>query len=176
MNKRLVVLASIGLGIAAAPFAMAQTQRMAGIIHADWHSSQRDHHEKRAFSMPGERVEARLAYLKTALKITPAQQPQWDAFADTLRAQAREQDQRIEERRAQREQHAETHQRPNAVERLERKEKFYAVALENLKQRIAAEKPLYAVLTSEQQQVADQIFASHHGRGKFGRHDMSHQT
>jgi len=32
-----------------------------------------------------ERVEARLAYLKTALKITDAQQSQWDAFASVMR-------------------------------------------------------------------------------------------
>jgi hypothetical protein len=32
----------------------------------------------------GKRIEARLAYLRTALKITDAQQPQWNANADVL--------------------------------------------------------------------------------------------
>src|SRR5208282_5764653 len=109
-------------------------------------------------------------------KITPAQQPQWEAFANTLRKQAREQDQRIQEWRAQRDGQRAERQRPNAIERLERKQKFYTIALENLQQRIAAVKPLYAVLTPEQQQIADELLASHGGRGRFGHHHgMHHQ-
>src|SRR3954467_14986178 len=38
--------------------------------------------------MPFEHVEGRIAFLKTELKITDAQAPQWNAFADTLRANA----------------------------------------------------------------------------------------
>ena len=60
------------------------------------HFAQRQHQGQRASRLPSERAEARLAYLKTALKITDAQQPQWDAFADTLRKQAREADQRVQ--------------------------------------------------------------------------------
>jgi hypothetical protein len=176
MNKLATTLVSIGFTVATVPFAVAQTQNAPAVGNAEWHHSQRDHHEQRAFSMPGERAEARLAYLKTALQITPAQQAQWDAFANTIRAQAREQDRRIQERRAQRDQHAEEHQRPTAVERLQRKEQFYTVVLEDLKQRIAAGKPLYAVLTPEQQQIADKVLTSHHGRGKFDHHDMHHQA
>src|SRR3954451_23349317 len=35
--------------------------------------------------MPTEHVEGRIAFLKTELKITDAQLPQWNAFADALR-------------------------------------------------------------------------------------------
>ena len=45
-------------------------------------------------SMAGH-VEGRIAFLKTELKITDAQTPQWNAFADALRANA----QRIREMR-----------------------------------------------------------------------------
>jgi len=169
MNK-LIAGAVISVGLAVAAVAVAQTQSA-----SDAQSRYRHHHEQRAFSTPGERVEARLAYLKTALKITPAQQPQWDKFADTLRQQANEQDKRIEDWRAQRGQDGDR-QRPNAIERLERREKFYTAALEDLRQRIAAAKPLYAVLTPEQQQIADEVFAARHGRGKFGHHDMHRQA
>jgi hypothetical protein len=34
-------------------------------------------------------VEGRLAFLKTELKITPAQEPQWAKFADVIRANAK---------------------------------------------------------------------------------------
>ena len=173
--NRLITGGIVSIGLAVAAVAVAQTQNAPGISNAVWQYSQRDHHEQRAFSLPGQRVEARLAYLKTALQITSAQQPQWDAFANTLRQQAHEQDQRIQAWHAQHEQRT-GHERPTVVERLEHKEKFYTIALENLKQRIAVEKPLYAVLTPEQQQIADEILASHHGRGKFGHHDMRHQA
>src|SRR3954467_14413437 len=56
--------------------------------------------ERRAFMLPSQRVEARLAYARTALKITDAQQPQWENFANVLRKQARERDQRMQQFRA----------------------------------------------------------------------------
>ncbi len=163
----------VGFAAVTVPLAIAQMQDAPAKDGAR-HHAQRDRHEQRAFSTPGERVEAKLAYLKTALKITPAQQPQWDVFANTLRKQAQEQDQRIQEWRAQRDQRDEQ-QRPNAIERLERKQKFYTIALKNLQQRIAAAKPLYAVLTPEQQQIADELLASHGGRSKFGHHHGMHR-
>jgi hypothetical protein len=166
----------VGFAGITVPLAIAQMQDAPATGGAQWNSSQRAHHEQRAFSMPGERVEAKLAYLKTALKITPAQQPQWDAFANTLRKQARAQDQRIQEWRTQRTDQPAEQQRPTAIERLERKQKLYTAALENLQQRLAAAKPLYAVLTPEQQQVADEVLASHDGRGKLGHHGMHRQA
>ncbi|HUO44784.1 MAG TPA: Spy/CpxP family protein refolding chaperone [Burkholderiales bacterium] len=172
MNKLTAMLVTIGFAVAA-PLAMAQD--MPDKDGASWHQSQRGHHEKRPFSTPGERIEAKLAYLKTALRITPAQQPQWDAFANAMRAQAREQDKRIQEWRAQRDQNDGERGRPTAVERLERRERFYSVALDDLKQRIAVEKPLYAALTPEQQQIADEVFAAHGGHRGFG-HGMRHKV
>src|SRR6185436_12900278 len=62
---------------------------------------QRQAQPQRAFRMPSERIEARLAYMKTALKITSAQEAQWNTFANTLRTQAKDMDKRIQERRAQ---------------------------------------------------------------------------
>jgi hypothetical protein len=38
--------------------------------------------------MPFEHVEGRIAFLKAELKITDAQAPQWNAFAETLRSNA----------------------------------------------------------------------------------------
>lgn len=68
-------LVSLCLAAVSAPLAIAQTADSAAGAPEGHHAS-RSHHEKRAFSLPGERVEARLAYLKTALKITAAQQTQ----------------------------------------------------------------------------------------------------
>ena len=38
---------------------------------------------------PAQHIEGRLAFLKTELKITDAQAPQWNAYADALRANAK---------------------------------------------------------------------------------------
>src|SRR3990170_1827410 len=80
---------------------------------------------QRPFSRPTERVEARLAYVKTALKITDAQQSQWDAYANVVRKNAQEMEQKFRSRRAGA---PGRHQRPNAIERLEREQSFHAEA------------------------------------------------
>ena len=130
--------------------------------------SQRHHHE-RAFRNPTERVEARLAYIRTALKITDSQQPQWDAFAAVLRKHAAAREARMNERRAAMEKAPGERKRPSLVERHERQRAFMAAAAQRLDELIAVEKPLYAALSPEQQRVADEVLAPR-GRGGPGGH------
>jgi protein CpxP len=144
---------------AAAPLAIAQTQAPSVDRPEGRPGAQ---HERRPFSLPGERIEARLAYDKTALKITTAQESQWNAYADVLRKQAREMDQRIEAWRSQGGKMQRDH-RPTAIERLQREQEFLTAASQRLDELLAAAKPLYAALSPEQQQIADQILASRHG-------------
>jgi hypothetical protein len=167
MNKALAgALLSIGLSSAFALHAQtgaapaAQTQAQQGT---------RQHEGKRAFTKPSERAEARLAYLHTALKITDAQQAQWNAFAETLRNQARTADQRMQEFRAQRGQNP-TRERPNAIARLEFEQQRHAASATRINERLAVQRPLYAVLSTEQKAIADELLAPrrHHG-GRFGR-------
>ena len=164
MNK-LILSALVSAGLAAAAsFSLAQT---AGDGPQARHDAQRHRqHEPRPFSLPGERIEARLAYLKTALKITDAQQPQWEAFANTLRKHARDTDQRIKARRAQ---VAQGHhdRKATAIERLERRQARLAAVSARLNDTLAAAKPLYAALSPEQQKIADELLGS-------GRHRMRH--
>ncbi len=128
-----------------------------------------DHHqnrEPRAFSKPTERVEASLAYQRTALKITPQQQAQWDGYAAYARKQAKEMEQRF----ASMPPHGARPAAPaNAIERLEREQAMLGQASTRLGERIAAQKPLYAVLSPEQQKVADQVLNPRHG-GMMGGH------
>lgn len=117
---------------------------------------------QRQARMPSERVEARLTELKNALKITDAQQSQWNSFADTLRKQARAGDQRMKERMAQRQQGA----KPaplTAIQRLERRQAFLAAASARTGEVLAAAKPLYAALSPEQQKIADDLLAKRAG-------------
>ena len=169
MNKLITgTLVSIGLA-AAAPLALSQTAAPAAEAPHGEHA-QRHQHGDRAFRMPSERVEARLAYLKTALKITAGQEAQWNAFAEVQRKHAREADQRITERRAQMQERHAKGTPPSAVERLEFRQKMLAAQSQRLNELLAAGKPLYAALSPEQQKIADTLLAPRgHGKG-HGRH------
>jgi hypothetical protein len=133
--------------------------------HGEWGK-----HEKSALS-PSDRIEARLAYIKTALKITDAQKPQWDAFADNERKQAQAFEQKMQEWRGKEHDQggAESHKRPSAIERLEHEKEFLSNAQVALDAKLAAIKPLYAALSDKQKAVADELLAHGHGHGPGGR-------
>ena len=154
MKKTILsTLVSAALATAAAAPALAQTGGPGG---QGPHFAQRQHQGQQGFRLPSERVEARLAYLKTALKITDAQQPQWDAFAGTLRKHASEADKRVQAagtEAAAREKGAQ----PTAIERMERIQLRLAAAYTRQSETLAAVKPLYAALSPEQQKIADDL-------------------
>ena len=171
MRKSIIsTLVTLSLAAAAVPLAVAQSAAPSA-------APQRPAHAQSAFK-PSERVEARLAYVKTALKITDAQAPQWNAYANVVRKHAQQADQRMQERRTRMAQGAER-KRPTAIERLERRQQFLTVAATRAGERLAVQKPLYAALSAEQQRVADEVFAPrghrgqrggrHHGGGRHGR-------
>ena len=161
MRKSIIsTLVSLSLVAAAMPLAVAQSATPPA-------ARERPAHSQSAFK-PAERAEARLAYMKTALKITDAQAPQWNAFASVVRKHAQQADQRMQERRARMEQaKGGERKRPTAIERLERRQQFLTVALSRSNEMLAVQKPLYAALSSEQQRIADEVFAS---RGRHGGH------
>ncbi|HTQ77645.1 MAG TPA: Spy/CpxP family protein refolding chaperone [Burkholderiales bacterium] len=135
-------------------------------------AEQRGH--ERAFK-PSDRVEARLAYIRTALKITDAQQAQWSAFADTMRRMAAERDKRMQEMRAKWHERKEAmkdgkheHHRPSVIERMQRAQQMHADAVARINEVLAVEKPLYDSLSPEQKQVADEVLMPHGRRGGFG--------
>jgi len=170
MNKLITsTLVSIGLTAAAVSLAMAQGVTPPATDGAQVHQGRRHQHAKRPFSKPSERAEARLAYMQTALQITDAQKPQWDAFANTLRKQAADRDKQMQERHARMAQGGER-RRPTAIERLEFRQKRYAAALTSLNERLAVERPLYAAFSAEQKQVADEVLAPRGRHGGFRHH------
>lgn len=166
MNKALAAGALLSIGLSSALVAYAQTSAAPA---AQPQAQQGSRHDgKRAFTKPSERAEARLAYMRTALKITDAQQAQWNAFAETLRNQARTADQRMQEFRAQREKGA-TRERPNAIARLELEQQRHAASVTRINERLAVQRPLYAVLSTEQKAIADEVLAPRRHSGRFGR-------
>ena len=186
MNKVLAAAVAAALAVAA-PAVVAQSAEatseapvvVAAAPATDAAGTPRTAAQKRAFQSAGERVEARLAYIRTALKITDAQQAQWEGFANVLRKHARDRDQRMEQFRAQRAQApqgAERRERVSfsAIDRMEFMQKRMTERSARLSEVIAAAKPLYAALSAEQKQVADSLIARQ-GRGGHGQRHRHHR-
>ena len=115
------------------------------------------HHHAVQRMLPDQLVDGRIAFMKAELKITPAQETQWQQVATAMRENANALDQAISTARGQ----------PgtmDAVQRLTLREQFAKVRAENDARLLAAFKPLYASLSPEQQQVANQLVAPHHER------------
>ena len=98
-----------------------------------------------------EHVEGRLAFIKAELKITDAQAPQWNVFAEAVRrnagsmAEMRKSMMGAEGAPA------------TLLERLAREDKLVAAHLAALKKTEEAVTQLYGVLTDDQKKVADTI-------------------
>ena len=172
--KRVLIAAAIAAALgASAPAAFAQSAEtpdtdvvmLLAAATPEGATRERGATEQRRFRLPSERVEARLAYLHTALKITDAQKAQWDGFASVMRKHASAMDQRIKARFAQGGPQA----RPqlSAIERLERQQQRMQERSARLGEVIAAAKPLYATFSPEQKQTADEMIARG-GRGGHG--------
>jgi periplasmic protein CpxP/Spy len=157
--------------VSGAPLAIAQSTGAQGTDAPTLHATPRaegGHRAMQRHAMKAEdRVEARLAYLRTALRITDAQQTQWEAFASVLRKQSRQMDEFRQARRDERAQQPGQRRSLTAIERLERREKMMGYATQRLNEVLGAAKPLYAALTPEQQQIADELLArrSHRAKG-----------
>lgn len=104
--------------------------------------------------MPPKHVEGRLAFLKTELKITPAQEPQWNKFADSVRGIAKN---------AQAAAPPMKHGGAAAstpLDRLGQYEKMLVSRLERVRALKAAVDPLYASLSDDQKKLADELLMS----------------
>lgn len=96
-------------------------------------------------------VEGRLAFLKTELKITPAQEPQWSKFADSVRGIAKN---------AQAAAPPMKHGGAAAStppDRLGQYEKMLVSRLERVRALKAAVDPLYTSLSDDQKKLADEL-------------------
>jgi LTXXQ motif family protein len=102
-----------------------------------------------------EHIDGQLAYLKTELRITDAQTPQWNVFANTFRAD-KEKDARLckstdnEESRSK----MMSASLPDSLEMMAVR---LTVRLESLRAMEAAIRPLYSILSKEQKKTADEI-------------------
>jgi Spy/CpxP family protein refolding chaperone len=145
--------AALFTGVAAVGLAPALAQTAPGPANSTAPSGARHHAMGRM--MPGQFVDGRIAFLKAELKITPAEETQWQQVAAAMRENAKAVDQTITAARQNR-------TTMDAVQRLESREQFAKMRADNNARLLAAFKPLYASLSPEQQQKANQLIGAHH--------------
>ncbi len=98
-----------------------------------------------------EHIEGRLAYIKAELKITDAQAPQWNAFADATRSNAKSMSEMRDVMMARQ-------GAPGTLpERLALEDKAVSAHLAALKKTTEAVTKLYGVLSDDQKKTADSI-------------------
>jgi periplasmic protein CpxP/Spy len=118
------------------------------------------HRHAQAWMTPSQMVAGRIAFLKAELKITPAQEAQWQPFAVAMRQNAQALDQVIATAR----QHRGAAE--SAVDRMAMRAQFAKVRADNAARLASAFQPLFANLSPEQQQTANTLMGHkgwHHG-------------
>ena len=105
--------------------------------------------------MSFDHIEGRIAFLKAELAITDAQLPQWNAFADTLRARAKSMQETMAKL-------MKDGMPTSAPARGQVMVQIMTARLDSLKAMVAASDALYAVLSDDQKKVADSLL---NGRG-----------
>jgi hypothetical protein len=114
--------------------------------------------------LPGAMIEAHLAFLKTALKVTDAQISAWNAIADVLREQAKRRDADMMARRKARQDAA---QPPDLLEMLQDRQRMDVIESDDLSKLLIALRPFYVMLNAEQKETAGHLFPQgHSGPGK----------
>jgi hypothetical protein len=97
------------------------------------------------------RVEQRIKELRAQLKITPAEETQWQQFAQTMRDNARDMDQALMQR-------AQQFPSMNAVEDMQSYEQIAEAHVQHLQKLLPAFQNLYTAMSPEQKTGADEIF------------------
>ena len=104
-----------------------------------------------------EHVEGRIAFLKTELKITDAQQPLWNAVADAMRANAKEMTDMMPMMQSMMQPSGTLPEKGTLTEKLAAREKMMTAHLDALRKLKAAVEPLYAALNDDQKKTADEL-------------------
>ena len=109
-----------------------------------------------------DRVEGRLAFIKAELKINEAQTPAWNGLADAVRSAAKQHNERMKALFG-----GEAKDR-TLPERVAAQEQALTVRLEEIRQIKGALNALYAVLSEEQKNEADELVLPMAGIGGMG--------
>jgi periplasmic protein CpxP/Spy len=98
-----------------------------------------------------ERVENHIKQLHAQLQITPAEQPQWDQFAQVMRENARDMDQALLQR-------AQQYPTMNAMQNMQSYEQMAEAHVQHLQKLVPAFDNLYNAMPEQQKKLTDQVF------------------
>jgi periplasmic protein CpxP/Spy len=98
-----------------------------------------------------QRVETHIRQLHAQLRITPAERPQWDQFAQVMRENARDMDQAFMQR-------ARQYPTMNAVQNMQSYEQIAEAHAQHLQKLVPAFDTLYNAMPEQQKQLTDQVF------------------
>ena len=98
-----------------------------------------------------ERVENHIKQLRAQLHITPAEQSQWDQFAQVMRDNARDMDRAFMQR-------AQQYPTMNAVQNMQSYEQIAEAHAQHLQRLVAAFDNLYNAMPEEQKKLTDEVF------------------
>jgi protein CpxP len=181
MSVALVIVAAVQPSAAQTPRTLPATPQNQDHALNGQQDPQFDRGDQRATRSPEHRLERRLAYLHSELRITPAQETAWTAFTAALHDEARERDHdlggtfheadQFRGRLDRRDDRAsDARQGPSAVERLEQRQRMIAERSTDLDHVLTALRPLYASFTADQRRTADRLMFQprEDGRGSLG--------
>jgi hypothetical protein len=135
--------------------AVAQEQNMPGAMDPGMSGAGMTMERGMTMCRMDEHIDGQLAYLQTELKITEAQTPQWNVFANTFRAD-KEKNARLC-KSTENEQARSKMMSASLPESLGMMAARLTVRLESLRAMEAAIEPLYSILSKEQKKTADEI-------------------
>jgi len=98
-----------------------------------------------------ERVERRIKELHSQLQITPAEEPQWNEFAQVMRENAHDMDQAFMQR-------AQQYPTMNAVQNMQSYEQISQDHANRVQKLVPAFQKLYDAMPDQQKRLADQVF------------------
>jgi len=154
--RRLAAATFLGMTVLASPL-LAQTNPPATTLA----QSDAAKPAARAKASRTDRAETRIKQLHDQLKITPAQEPQWNAVAQAMRDDAAAMQAAIAKRKQNR-------GTMTAVDDLRSYEEVTETHLAGLKKLIPAFQALYDTMSPEQKKNADVVFGHPPGRGHRG--------
>ena len=98
-----------------------------------------------------QRVEEHIKQLRTQLRITSAEQPQWEQFANVMRENARAMDQVFAQRMQQ-------YPTMNALQNMQSYERVAEAHAQHVQRLVTAFVSLYNAMPEQQKQLTDQVF------------------
>jgi protein CpxP len=113
-----------------------------------------------------ERVQRRIKELHSQLQITPAEETQWNEFAQVMRGNARDMDQAFMQR-------AQQFPRMNAAQNMQSYEQLSREHAQRVEKLVPAFQKLYDAMTDRQKRLADQVFRAN-AEKHMGRAAQSH--